>query len=115
MLRLNITGITAEEATAYIVEGLRAKQVALADQIAAVQGEATAPATASRPRATTSTNGSRRQMSPEARLRISQAQHDRWAKVKKDKKRAAQLAGPQPILTAEMDAELAGDIALAAV
>ena len=50
------------------------------------------PARRGRPRSASSTKGTRRELSPQARKAIADAQHKRWAEVRREKKAARKEA-----------------------
>jgi hypothetical protein len=111
-MRLNLEGYTEREVLEYVLAGLERERDSSMAKIAALRaqmGEApgkspkrpgkAAPVVISRTPKAAKTG--RRELSPEARKRIADAQHKRWAKVNKAKKAAAKVRIP----LVEADAE----------
>jgi hypothetical protein len=111
-MRLNLEGYTEREVLEYVLAGLERERDSSMAAIAALRaqmGEApgkspkrpgkVAPVVISRTPKAAKTG--RRELSPEARKRIADAQHKRWAKVAKEKKAAAKVRIP----LVEADAE----------
>ncbi len=113
MLRLDITGVTAQEATQFIVAGLQKRAADIQAQISQVTGRGqvtgrkTSGNTAPAPK-TPAKTAQKGQMSPEGRARIIQAQKDRWAKKRKEAKAAAKVAPePEPVPETALASEVA--------
>lgn len=124
-MRLTLDSFTDQEVLSYVLAGLQARYIAIGAKIEEVRGlmqaapaksqraktppaKTPAPAkhTASRrPAKTSEQPRQRRELSPESRQRIADAQHRRWAAAKKTPAKTrgqrVQLAPPEPVAPME--------------
>jgi hypothetical protein len=119
-MRLNLEGYTEQEILGYVLSGLERKRdlaVAAIADIRAQMGDAAPGKSPKRPskgipavisRAPKAAKG-KRELSPEARQRIADAQHKRWANVKKAKKAKGRI----PLVEPETEAAEAEEMAQA--
>lgn len=118
-MRLVLEGYTESEVYGYILAGLMSRHVTLTEKIADIKEQmgaaTTAPArrgrkpVAAKPTATrkAAAKAGRRELSPEARKRIADAQHKRWANVKKavKKTRGQKLKLAEPMDEAQVETQ----------